>query len=161
MNRRIRISESGSNLRVTCELLDDVAPRSAEFLWQLANTKSTFDASHAIWTGPEISCPLPASVLPDGLATMEIPEENATSFPDPGELVLASIPAGTVKGLPPGNFYDLGIFYGPGGRLLMPFGWIKANVCARIVPAEFEQAKACIKTIRQNGDCKLSISPVE
>jgi hypothetical protein len=161
MMRQILITEPNSNLKATCSLLDDSAPISAEFLWQLAQTRLSFEASHAIWTGPELSCPLPASVLPEELARMDVPLENATSFPEPGEIVLASVPAGTIKGVPPGNFFDIGIFYGPGGRLLMPFGWIKGTVCARIANADLEHVQSSIHSIRRNGVCKLSIRPAE
>jgi len=159
--RQIRFTEENSGLQSTCDLLDSKAPSSAEFLWQLAKAKPSIEAMHAIWTGPELSCPLPAGILPEKLGQMVVPQENATSFPEPGEVVLAHIPNGSVKGLPPGNFFDIGIFYGPGGRLLMPFGWIKANVCARIMDADMKNARSCIETIRRNGVCRLSIHPVE
>lgn len=158
--RQICFTETVSGLSARCSLLRDEAPRSAQFLWQLAQARQTFEAIHAIWTGPELSCPLPASVLPAELAERTIPEENATSYPEPGEIVLASLSAGSVKGLPPGNFFDLGLFYAPGGRLLMQFGWIRANVCARVVPEDFEAFQAGIKTIRRNGACRLGIEPV-
>ncbi|PCI54345.1 MAG: hypothetical protein COB36_10150 [Alphaproteobacteria bacterium] len=161
MIRQVYFKEPVSGLSARCNLLDQQAPISAEFLWQLAQKQLSFDAIHAIWTGPELSCPLPASVLPVDLAQMEVPQENATSYPECGDIVLASISAGTVKGLPPGNFFDLGIFYGHGARMLMPFGWIMANVCAKIVEEDLEHAQACIKTIKQNGACSLFVTPVE
>ncbi len=157
MTRLIRFTEPRSELSVTCRLLDDEAPQSAEFLWQLASRGRTFDAIHAMWTGPELSCPLPYSVLPEDLAKIEIPQENASSHPRAGEVVLAYLSAGSVKGLPPGPFFDLGLFYEDGGRLLMPFGWIKANICAEIQDADLAQAQSSLRTIRSNGACKLGI----
>jgi len=159
--RQICFTEPFSKLAATCNLLDDKAPKSAEFLWQLAQTRSSFEAMHAIWTGPELSCPLPASVLPLELAQLELPQENATSFPESGEIVLAGILAGSIKGLPPGNFFDVGLFYGQGSRLLMPFGWIMANVCARVVAEDMEHFQTSLASIRRNGACQLSIVPVE
>lgn len=158
--RQILITEPNSQLSATCDLLDEQAPASAGFVWQLAGTGQSIDAMHAIWTGPELSCPLPASALPDELASRLVPEENATSYPAAGELVLASIPAGSIQGLPPGNFFDLGLFYGPGGRLLMPFGWIKANVCARVIAADLEHLKSSMNAIRRNGACRISLQQV-
>jgi hypothetical protein len=67
--RYIRFKEEGSGMSVRCRLLSDKAPASSEFLSQLAKSKPSFDANHAIWTGPELSCPLPASVLQDRLKT--------------------------------------------------------------------------------------------
>ena len=159
--RQIIFREPKSNLSARCDLLDDKAPKSTEFLWQLAQRRMSFDAMHAIWTGPELSCPLPAQVLPDALAKDTIPMENATSYPDVGDVVLACIQSGSAKGLPPGNFFDVGLFYGRGARLLMPFGWIMANVCARIVDADLENAQTRIRAIQRNGACRLSIEPFE
>ncbi|MBT5185612.1 MAG: DUF3830 family protein [Kordiimonadaceae bacterium] len=159
--RQICFKEAGSNMSVICDLLDDQAPKSAEFLWQLAQNRSSFDAIHAIWTGPELSCPLPASVLPEELSINVIPAENATSYPDCGDIVLASIAAGTIEGLPPGNFFDVGLFYGEGGRMLMPFGWIEVNVCAKIIAKDLAHAQEAMAMIRQRGACQLSFAPVE
>lgn len=157
----IRFKESNSGLSVRCKLLTVEAPASSSFLAKLAMEKRVFDASHAIWTGPELSCPLPASILPDHLSREVIPEENATSYPAQGEIVLASLASGSIKGLPPGNFYDIGLFYEPGGRLLMPFGWIKANVCAVVVEGDFNHFQTCMKAIRRTGACRLHLEPAD
>lgn len=155
--RVIKLIEPQSGLSVRCRLLDEAAPVSAAFLWDLAERKAAFEAMHAIWTGPEISVPMPASTLPAGMAHPAIPAENATSYPDTGDIVLAYLAAGSTKGLPPGDFYDIGVFYGGGGRLLMPFGWIQANVCARILDEDLAQAQADCRTIRRSGACTLSL----
>ncbi|ALC13099.1 DUF3830 family protein [Sphingopyxis sp. 113P3] len=155
--RYIRLIEPQSGLSARCRLLDDVAPVSTAFLWDLAERRAGFEAMHAIWTGPEISVPMPASTLPAAMAQPTIPAENATSYPDAGDIVLAYLSAGSTKGLPPGPFYDIGVFYGGGGRLLMPFGWIQANVCARIVDEDLAKAQADCRTIRRNGACTLSL----
>ncbi len=155
----IRFTEPGSGLSARCRLLDDVAPASSAFLRELAGARASFDAMHAMWTGPEISVPMPAGSLPAEMDRPVIPEENSTSFPAAGDVVLAFLSAGSVQGLPPGHFYDIGLFYGPGGRLLMPFGWIRANVCGRILEEDFAQAQADMKTIRRNGACTLSLEP--
>lgn len=155
--RRILFREERSGLAARCALLDDRAPRSCDFLRSLAEARGSFEAIHAMWTGPELSCPLPASVLPAHLADMTIPEENATSHPACGEIALACVPAGSLKDLPPGNFFDIGIFYGDGARLLFPFGWLRANVCARILEEDLAAARAAIAAIRRNGACRLDI----
>ncbi len=156
--RLITLNEAKSGLSARCELLEKAAPASCAFLWELAERNAGFEAMHAIWTGPEISVPMPASTLPAGMATAAIPFENATSYPDPGDIVLAYLAAGSTKGLPPGEFYDIGLFYGPGGRLLMPFGWIQANVCARILPEDLAKAQADCRTIRRNGACTITLA---
>lgn len=112
-----------------------------------------------MWTGPELSCPLPASVLPVEFAKLDLPLENASSFPRAGDIVLAYAAPGSIKGLPPGAFFDIGIFYGDGGRLFFPFGWLMANICAEIVPEDLAGAESCITGIRKNGACRLSMEP--
>ena len=158
--RKILFKEAVSGLSVRCSLLEEVAPLSVEFVWQLAQLRQSFEAIHAIWTGPELSCPLPASMLPVAMAKDVVPSENATSFPEAGDIVLASLPAHAVKGMPPGNFFDLGLFYGGGGRLMMPFGWIKANVCARVVDEDFLSFQEHMGIIRRNGVCQLFVEPL-
>jgi hypothetical protein len=66
---------------VPCTLLDDLAPRSSRFLWSLATSNESIPANHAMWTGPEISFPLPASTPPASVDSAPLPSENATSFP--------------------------------------------------------------------------------
>ena len=156
--RQVMFSEPVSGLACRCDLLDDRAPVSARFLWSLAEVGASFDAIHAMWTGPEISIPIPAPRLPAGIEHFVIPEENATSYPEAGEIVLAYAGAGSIKGLPPGDFYDLGLFYADGGRLLMPFGWLRANVCARIVADQMAKAQADFRTIRTNGACRITVA---
>ena len=161
MSRYIRFTEPRSGLSARCLLLDDKAPCSTDFLWRLAQTRPTYDAIHAMWTGPELSCPLPASVLPGEFAQIDLPLENASSFPRAGEIVLAYVAPGSIKGLPPGAFFDIGIFYGEGGRLFFPFGWLMANICAEIVPEDLADAEACVGGIRKNGACRLSLEPLD
>ncbi|MGV3478801.1 MAG: DUF3830 family protein [Sphingobium sp.] len=155
--RHIRFIEPRSGLSARCLLLDDKAPVSCGFLWDLAERRASFEAMHAMWTGPEISVPIPSGILAQDMPRPVVPDENATAFPEQGDIVLAYLAAGSTKGLPPGDFYDIGLFYGPGGRLLMPFGWIKANVCARILDEDFAKAQADFRTIRRNGVCDLTI----
>lgn len=155
--RHIKFTEPRSGLDARCALLDDQAPISCGFLWELATRKACFDAIHAMWTGPEISVPIPSSILAPDVPRPVIPQENATSHPSAGDVVVVHLPGGSAKGLPPGDFYDIGLFYGDGGRLLMPFGWITGNVCARIIDIDLAKAQADFKTIRRNGACDITI----
>lgn len=156
--RIIRFTEPRSGLSTRCRLLDQAAPASSAFLWELATRRASFEAMHAMWTGPEISLPMPASTLPADMDQPPIPAENATAYPEAGDIVLAWLAAGSTKGLPPGAFYDIGIFYGAGGRLLMPFGWLQANVCARVIDEDLAEAQAACRTIRRNGACTIALA---
>lgn len=157
--RHIRFTEPRSGLSARCQLLDDRAPQSCAFLWSLAERRLAFEGIHAMWTGPEISIPMPGGQLPHDLSGSVLREENATAYPEAGEVVLAYVPEGSLKGLPPGPFFDVGLFYAPGGRLLMPFGWLRANVCARILYEDLAKAQADCRTIRRNGACTITIEP--
>jgi len=158
MSRHVRLSEPSSGLNCRFALLDERAPRSAEALWALAGAGDDHDALHAMWTGPEISCPIPASAFPSGAGLEGLPPENATSYPEAGDIGVVYAPANAWKGQPPFAVFDIGLFYGPGARLLMPMGWVMASVCAQVVPADFEAYRAGCLAIRRSGACRLTFS---
>ncbi|RUU80428.1 DUF3830 family protein, partial [Mesorhizobium sp. M7A.T.Ca.TU.009.01.1.2] len=56
----IRITEPRSQLSVTALLLPEKAPENAAFLSAYLGTPRVVPGIHAMWTGPEISCPVPA-----------------------------------------------------------------------------------------------------
>src|ERR1700750_1191816 len=151
MDRKIGFQHERLQSTLPCTLLDSAAPRSCAFLWALAGQGPSFMTNHAIWTGPELSIPLPESILPREIDRSPVPPENAPSFPRAGDVMLAWLAAGSARGLPPGDFFDIGLFYDEGGRLLMPFGWLQANVAARIDPADLPLAHTMARDIRQHG----------
>lgn len=156
MIRHLRIMEPASGLDARVLLLDDRAPRSAEALWQIAGAGGVHDAIHAMWTGPEISCPIPATKVPSAARLDGMPPENATSYPEEGDIAVVYAPANTWRGQPPFAFFDVGLFYGRGARLLMPMGWIKASVCARVLDDQLSAFQAACQAIRKGGACQLS-----
>ena len=156
MIRHIRIRESDSGLDARVLLLDQRAPRSAEVFWQIAGAGGLHEAIHAIWTGPEISCPIPAANLPAQARLEALPLENATSYPEEGDIAVVYAPANTWRGQPPFAFFDVGLFYARGARLLMPMGWIQASVCARVVDADLAAFQSGCQAIRRRGACRLS-----
>ncbi len=161
MGRVIRVTESGSGLNCRIELLDGQAPLNAEALWQLAGGGADHFAQHAMWTGPEISCPITSDAFPTGTgAFAAIPLENATSFPAAGDIATVFAPKGTWVGQPPADFFDIGLFYGDGARLLMPMGWIMASVSGRVVAEDMDAYVAACRAIRRSGACKLQFAQV-
>lgn len=157
MARLIRIREPHSGFDCRFDLLDDVAPRSVALLAALAEGVPSFDAIHAMWTGPEISCPVPESLLPASIDLANFPLENATSYPAAGEIAIVYAPVGQWKGMPSHGFLDIGIFYGDGARLLMPMGWIMASVCARVIAEDMVALREGCAKIRRSGACRLTI----
>ena len=158
--RLIRISEPVSGLSVCARLLDDEAPLSAAALWTLAAAGDAHDALHAMWTGPEISCPVPAAALPAGIDLGALPIENGTTHPDAGDIVVVALLPGAWPGLPPGGALDIGLFYAGGGRLLMPGGWVTGSVAARVEAADHVALASAGARIRQGGACRLRLETV-
>ena len=156
MTRHIRIRESHSGLDALVLLLDDLAPRSTDALWQIAGAGGMHEGIHAMWTGPEISCPIPAANLPAQIDLNNLPLENATSYPAEGDIAVVYVPANTWIGQPPFSFFDIGVFYGRGARLLMPMGWIRASVCGHVVSESLAAVHTACQSIRRRGACRLS-----
>jgi hypothetical protein len=111
-----------------------------------------------MWTGPEISCPVPVSAFPADANLDLQPLENATSFPAAGDIAVVYAPANQWKGQPPFAFFDIGLFYDAGARLLMPMGWVMASVCAEVVGEDFEAYRAGCMAIRRAGACRLTFA---
>jgi hypothetical protein len=126
-------------------------------LWALAGAGGAHDAIHAMWTGPEISCPVPATSFPPGALPHGVTAQNATSFPEAGDIAVVWAPENSFKGQT-FAFFDVGLFYGPGGRLYMPNGWIMASVCAQVAKEDFEAYRAGCMAIRRSGACRLTFA---
>jgi Protein of unknown function (DUF3830) len=155
--RAIRIREHRSGLSAAAALLDDCAPANAAFLWDLLSTERAVPAIHAMWTGPEISAPVPAAWLGEAVRDAGLPLENSTIMPQPGEIVLTFLPP-RVWGGEPAAVFDIGLFYGPAARLLFPIGWQPGSVAARIAAADLPDVAAACGRIRQAGACTLALS---
>ena len=158
--RIVRFTEARSGLDIRCRLLDAQARANAALLWDLAGLDIAHNAIHAMWTGPEISVPIAGDVVLPGCDVGAVPQENATSYPQAGDIALVCAPNGTWRDGPPFDLIDIGLFYAPGGRLLMPMGWIMGSVCARILDEDMAAAVEGCKTIRRNGACELRLSRV-
>ncbi|HEX7116700.1 MAG TPA: DUF3830 family protein [Steroidobacter sp.] len=158
MTRYIRIREERSGLDCRAELLDAEAPRAAAALWAIAGQGGRHFAQHAMWTGPEISCPVSGAQLPDRTIFEGMPLENGTMFPAAGDIATVWAPRGLWKGMPDTDVFDIGLFYAEGARLLLPMGWIMASVAARIVPEDFAKFQAGCQAIRRGGACELEFS---
>jgi hypothetical protein len=151
----LRFTEPVSGLDAVATLLTDQAP--ANVAWLMHATAGGIDVSaiHAMWTGPEISAPIPATSLPAELAAEQLPLEHATIMPQPGEVVLTWLPPRVWGGgkLP---VFDVGLYYGPGARCFFPIGWQPGSVVARVADVA-ALAEACGR-IRRNGACTLRIA---
>ncbi|MER9653801.1 DUF3830 family protein [Mesorhizobium sp. M0152] len=156
----ISITEPRSKLSVTAQLLPGKAPENAAFLRAYLGTPRVVPGIHAMWTGPEISCPVPAADLKGQAYAKVLPAENATLTPQPGDIVLSYVPP-RMWGGNPSAIFDIGLFYGQGARLLFPIGWLAGSVVAQVPPEEREQFAAACGVIRRNGACDVTFSLVE
>ena len=156
----IRITEPRSNLSVTALLLPEKAPDNSDFLLAYLGQPRVVAGIHAMWTGPEISCPVPAAHLDGQGFNKPLPAENATLTPQPGDIVLSYVPP-RVWGGGPNAIFDIGLFYGQGARLFFPIGWLPGSVVAQVLPQEREQLAAACGIIRRNGACDIAFSLVE
>lgn len=156
---RIRIIEPRSGLDTIATLLDAVAPQNAAALWALAGSGRPFPALHAMWTGPEISLQIAAAAVPATIDLNALPLENATTYPAAGDIALVAVAPGEWPEMPNG-FLDLGLFYAPDARLLLPHGRIEVSVCARIAPDSIAAVAEACRAIRHNGACALHLMPL-
>jgi hypothetical protein len=149
----IRIREERSGLSVAATLIEDRAPANAAFLWDFLAAPREIPAIHAMWTGPEISAPIPDAALTEAQRAAGLPLENATVMPQPGDVVLTFLPP-RVWGGGAAPVFDIGLFYGPGARLFFPIGWQPGSVAARI--ADVSALAAACGRIRESGACVLA-----
>lgn len=149
---KLVIQETQSDLFVRADLLPAKAPANVAFLAAYLAGPRDVPGLHAMWTGPEISCPIP----PQHLAADQppLPQENATLHPEAGDVVLAYVPP-RMWGGNPDPIFDIGLFYGPGARMFFPIGWLAGSVVAKVLPDDRARlAEACGK-IRRNGACTI------
>ncbi|MCA0046548.1 DUF3830 family protein [Mesorhizobium sp. B283B1A] len=156
----IRITEPRSKLAVTALLLPEKAPENAAFLMAYLAAPRVVPGIHAMWTGPEISCPVPSADLDGQSYARPLPPENATLTPQPGDIVLSYVPP-RMWGGNPNAIFDIGLYYGPGARLLFPIGWLAGSVVAQVRVEEREHFAAACGVIRRNGACDVTFSLVE
>lgn len=153
----LRIQSTASSLDVRARFLPDKAPENVAFLTSYLATPRVVPGIHAIWTGPEISCPIPPAHLVGAHYASALPPENATLHPQPGDVVLAYVPA-RMWGGSPDPVFDIGLFYGPGARLLFPIGWLAGSVVAQVVPQDRAALAEACGRIRRSGACDVSFS---
>ena len=158
--RAIKITEPRSGLSATAVLLPEKAPGNAAFLWSYLGEARVVAGIHAMWTGPEISCPVPSSHLEGETYAQPLPAENATLTPQPGDIVLSYVPP-RMWGGNPNAIFDIGLFYGQGARLLFPIGWLAGSVVAQVPPEQREQFAAACGVIRRNGACDITFTRAE
>lgn len=151
----LRIHSAAAGLSVVADLLPGKAPVNVAFLRQYLTAPRIVPGLHAMWTGPEISCPIPPAHLVGADYAQALPPENATLHPQPGDVVLAYVPA-RMWGGNPDPIFDIGLFYGPGARMLFPIGWLAGSVVAQVRAEDRAALAEACGRIRRSGACEIS-----
>ncbi|HUG62399.1 MAG TPA: DUF3830 family protein [Methylomirabilota bacterium] len=157
MTASIRITEVRSGLDVTADLLADRAPDTVAFLMAYLERPRIVPGLHAMWTGPEISCPIPSDHLDAAVRAVPLSPENATLTPEAGDLVMAYVPP-RVWGGNPEPIFDIGLFYGPNARMLFPIGWLAGSVVGKVRPAQRAALADACGRIRRAGACEITFT---
>ncbi|MEZ5797599.1 MAG: DUF3830 family protein [Paracoccaceae bacterium] len=146
-----------AGLSVRADLLADKAPQNVAFLRRYLAGPRQVPGLHAMWTGPEISCPIPPAHLAGADYATALPPENATLHPQPGDVVLAYVPA-RMWGGNPDPIFDIGLFYGPGARMLFPIGWLAGSVVAQVRAQDRAALAEACGRIRRSGACEITFA---
>ncbi len=143
--------------RAEATLLLDAAPKTAEAIWSALETPVSDDVMHAMYAGPEVMFGLPRSAQTFDPAAL--PAENQQVIPAAGDLVWFFQPKELMAGLD-FELWEVGIFYGKGGRIFGPLGWTPCTIWASITSGLDEFAAACQET-RTIGLKRLTIGRIE
>ncbi len=152
----LRFTEPRSGLDIAAATLPNLAPANVAWLAEATAGGIEVTAIHAMWTGPEISAPIPSDLVNPRLAATELPLEHATVMPQPGDIVLTWLPA-RLWGGGPSPVFDLGLYYGPGARCFFPIGWQPGSVVARVAANDVPRFAEGCGIIRRFGACTLRI----
>ncbi len=147
--------EGGPRAEATLHL--DAAPVTAEAIWGALETPITEDVMHAMYAGPEIMFGIPQSA--QTFDPTVLPAENQQVIPAPGDLIWFHQAKELMAGLD-FELWELGIFYGKGGRIFGPLGWTPCTNWASITSGLDEFATACAE-IRTVGLKRLTIGRIE
>jgi hypothetical protein len=141
---------------VVAELQETFAPVSSRTIWDALVTPVSMLATHAMFAGPEIMLN-----LPDEARTFngtQVPAENQQVIPAAGDVIWYYQGPNQMAGLND-EVWEIGMFYGAGGRVFGPLGWTPCNIIASVKEGLAPFAQACA-AIRIDGAKRLTLSRV-
>lgn len=144
------------NVQGTIELYWENAPVTCETIWNALAKPVRMPAIHAMFAGPEIMTGLPPEA--QTFDPSSIPAENQTCFPVAGEVLWFYQAKNLMKGMTD-EFWEIGMFYGNGGRIFGPLGWTPCNIFGRMTEGLDAVAEAC-RSIRIEGMQTVEIGRV-
>ena len=129
MTKRIELEIVETGTRVTARLLEDEAPKTCEAMWKALETPIESKLLHGIWLGRTLEVDVPAANRRFG--PDQVPMENATVCPLPGDVLWKYHPPKSVRGLESPS-WDIMIAYGPEAVMRNPAGPAPANAWAEM-----------------------------
>jgi len=132
---------------VFAALKSEDAPVSSKLIWDALAAPVTMLATHAMFAGPEIMMDLPESART--FDPREVPAENQQVIPSAGDVIWYYQAPNQMAGLT-NEVWEIGLFYGNGGRIFGPLGWTPCNIVASVREGLEEFAAACAQ-IRLSG----------
>lgn len=155
MSQRIQISFRETDVSAYAELQDEDAPQASELLAGILETPLVGRAVHAIYAGPAVLVSIPERHgEPRG---GQIPVENETDHPEPGDLLLVPPDPDDDAGQGGAAGVTVAIFYGEGGRPFTPAGWQPGVVVAKVAEGLDGLREACRRT-RYEGAQEVSLA---
>lgn len=145
-----------ANVEGIIDLYWDHAPKTCEALWGALAKPIPVKASHAMFSGPEIMMGLPEEAR--NFDPTALPPENQTIIPEVGELLWFYQPENFFK-IDPTEFWEIGMFYGKGGRTFGPTGWIPCTYFGKMNQGLDAVAEQC-RLIRIEGIKTVEIGRV-
>ena len=146
-DKKLYLKFVDANVQGTVTMYWDVAPETCAALWGALEKPIRWPASHAMFSGPEIMMGLPEEAR--NFDPKKLPAENQTIIPEVGELLWFYQPKNFFK-IDPSEFWEIGLFYGVGGRTFGPTGWIPCTYFGRMTEGLEAIAEQC-RQIRQTG----------
>ena len=115
MSRKLLVESLETGIRAVIRLLEKEAPKTCEMIWNSLEQPMETEGINAMWVGPELMFVMPKANQ-KGDPT-NLPLENATAFPHPGDVLFMYVPAyGTehyfdsIRDKP---IWDFFLIYGP------------------------------------------------
>jgi hypothetical protein len=155
--RRLYFRFVDKDVRGLVALHEEAAPQSCATIWQALARPVRIPAMHAMFAGPEIMLGLPPEA--QTFDPRAIPVENQTCFPAPGDCLWFYQAKGMMQGLSE-ELWEIGMFYGEGGRIFGPLGWTPCNIYGRMTEGLEAFAAAC-RSIRVEGMQRIEIGRMD
>ena len=138
---------------VIAALREEHAPVSSRLIWDALSKPVTMLATHAMFAGPEIMLNLPEEART--FSAREMPAENQQVIPSAGDVIWYWQAPNLMAGLNE-EVWEIGLFYGNGGRIFGPLGWTPCNIIASATDGLGEFGEAC-SGIRLTGARNLTL----